>query len=116
MEENLGDIVATLAEADAVLVDEGGETIPLACEEASDVLMGVDPWFVVGSKIYRYYPTGTTLPTECTTDPNVICTTSDTPVQDAITAANSGTEIHIEPGTYDETVEIDKIVILTGEG
>ena len=40
------EVVEVLAAEEAVLVDESGEEIPLASQEAAEALTGGDPWFL----------------------------------------------------------------------
>ena len=45
-EAAIAEIVDVLAAEEAVLVDESGEEIPFASQEAAEVLAGGDPWFL----------------------------------------------------------------------
>ena len=84
-EEDLSDIVAALDEADVVLVDEGGEPIPLASEEAVEALETSDPFYMdtnLGAWV-GYDENG-----NCPTRVNPVnCHTTATPVQDAVDGA-----------------------------
>ena len=79
-------MVEALAEADAVLVDEAGEAIPLATEEAAEILLLLIHWFMSAGETVKhcFMPSGgcTPVPAGCGT-----CSDSDTPIQAAIDAA-----------------------------
>ncbi len=44
-EEDAGSIVEALAESGATIVDDGGDSVPLASQSALDVICEPDPWF-----------------------------------------------------------------------
>ena len=113
VEVDLAEVVEALAEADAVLVDENNAVIPLATEEAAEMLAAADPWFTttVGAVTTRYcfMPTG-----GCATAPAICnhCTESTTPIQTAIDAAESHGDdfdgiITVEPGNYAGNITIN---------
>ena len=110
--ESVSDVVAALADANAVLLDADGDPIPLASQEAADALTYSDPWFDAGGGvIVGYSLTGT-----CVTGVTE-CNTSTTPIQDAIDDARSGgTTINVEAGTYTEQIVIAKSLTLAGSG
>ena len=104
-------MVEAMAEADMVLVDEAGEVVPLASQEAAEVIASADPWFMAGSTKYCFMPTGGCVvpPSGCEST----CTVSptNTPIQDAINAAKTHSDfdgtINVGPGIYVENVIID---------
>jgi len=113
------EVVAALAEADVVLVNENNEVVPLVSEEAADILTTGDPWFIrndgtVDKKIC-YIPNPIT-PVTCTAACSLLitcdeCYCSSNPIQDAIDDVgtngmpNNGT-INVEPGIYEENISI----------
>ncbi len=98
-EEDLSEVVQALAEADAILVDENGEEISLASEEAAETLAATDPYFYSGGEKYCFvYPGG-----DCSGCYYCDDTTA-TPTQQAINYAATHTPddgtIYVESGTY----------------
>lgn len=110
VDEEIAEAVAALVETDSVLVDENGEAISLASEEAAEILAAADPWYVDGGVTHRFLEDCTGQPVDALNT----CTESTTPVQAAINAAPAGAEIHVEAGTYEEQLVIDKSVALIG--
>jgi parallel beta-helix repeat protein len=108
--ETVAEVVEILAEADAVLITEGGEALPLVTEQAAEVIEGSDPYFFNGVEWVGYSASGV-CPAIVTT-----CNTSSTPFQAAINAASSGTTIYVEAGTYTEQLVIDHSLIIVGNG
>jgi hypothetical protein len=93
-------------DTELVVLDEGGEALPLATEEAAEVLAAPDPYFTVGGTLYQF--------TAADCDPD---TAGDqgcsTPIQAAIdylagldATPDDGT-IYVEAGTYNEGISID---------
>ncbi len=112
--EPTSDVVAALNDAGAVLLDENGNSVPLVSQQAADALVNGDPYFNDGAGHIVGYTT-----TSGTCDASVtpgFCHQTNTPLQDAISAAPSGATISIESGVYNENVVIAKQVILTGLG
>lgn len=102
------EIIETMDETGAVLVDENGSPIPLATEEALELLTVPDPYIVRGGVTYRFLPAG-----GCAAfpgDPN--CTESATPIQSAINFSLDGETIFVDPGTYVEQLNINKDITL----
>ena len=99
-EADVAEIVAELSEADIVLVDEQGEAISFASEEASDILSSGDPFFWDGTQWVGYTETGTGCPT------NVTCYQDDNPFQKAVSEAGDSNTIYVAAGSYDEDVQI----------
>ena len=88
-----------------VVVDENGEVLPLASQEAAEVVATADPYFWDGTKIVGFSASGV-----CpifVTD----CRTSSTPIQAAVDAFAQSQAvdeyIRIDAGIYNEDVEID---------
>ena len=106
----VAEVVEALAEADAVLVDEAGEAIPLATEEAAEILLAADPWFMAGRGVKHCF-----VPTSggCTIAGCGHLLRKRTPIQDrdrcswkppvVILTARS----LLRHGTYEENVIID---------
>ncbi|MBI9047196.1 MAG: right-handed parallel beta-helix repeat-containing protein [Anaerolineaceae bacterium] len=114
--ESVANVVEALAEADAVLVDEDGETIPLASETAVEVLAGADPWYQdTSGDIHSYYGIDGCLGWEKPTTGST-CTESTTPIQTAIDAAPENTTLYVEAGIYEEQININKSINLSGAG
>ena len=101
VEEDLSEIVASLSEADVVLVDEVGEVIPLASEEAAEMLTAPDPYIVRGGTTYQFV-------TDCTPfgGPSATCDESANPIQAALDFAIAGEIIVIEAGTAPEDIHV----------
>ncbi len=85
-EEELAEIIEVLNEADLVVVDETGETVPLASQEAAETLtVDSDPFYFDSSLSawVGYSETGV-----CAARVNPAnCNTTSTPVQDAVDGA-----------------------------
>jgi hypothetical protein len=109
--ESIADITQTLADANAVLVDQSGNSIPLSSNQAADLLSGTDPWFDAGSGVIVGYSAGA-----CAVGVTE-CNFSATPIQAAINDSRSNAKtIFVEQGNYSENVVIAKQVILLGQG
>ncbi len=50
----LAQTVDTLSDADAVLLNQDGEAVPLADPQAAELLSADDPWFISGTVKYRF--------------------------------------------------------------
>ena len=110
--ETVEEVVEVLAENNAILIDENGEIIPLASEEAAVVLENPDPYIVRGGTTYRFLAVG-----GCAAYPGelgVTCFESATPIQDAINYSVDGETIFIEAGTFVEELDINKSITLQG--
>jgi hypothetical protein len=86
---------------DLVVLDEGGDALPLATQEAAEVVAAADPYFYDTGGVKRSFMT------VCGTTPN--CTETPTPIQTAVEAflSKNGTgNIFVESGTYTEDVTI----------
>ncbi len=106
--ESVSDVVAALADANAVLLDADGNPIPLASQEAVEALTALDPYIVRAGVTHRFL-------TNCTGQPvndTNTCTVSSTPIQAAIDFAVAGETVLVEPGTYYGSVVIDKPLTL----
>ncbi len=96
------------AETTLVVLDEGGETLPLVTEEAAAVLAAPDPYFTVGGTTYGY-----TSGASCASFVNVCNSGLSAPIQTAINAlagmnaTPDDNTIYVEAGTYNEDVVID---------
>jgi hypothetical protein len=117
-EESLVEVVAALAEADVVLVNENNELVSLASEEAAEILIAPDPWFWNGDDKHCFVPLGGSCITTGT-EPCTTCTLTSTPIQAAINYAIGdlvldNPTIFIEADTYAEIVSIDYQVTLIG--
>jgi nitrous oxidase accessory protein NosD len=113
-EQVAAEIVQTLDENGAVLVDSQGELIPLASEEAVAVLAVSDPWFVrLDGTVVGYSPTGTCAP--AVTDAALCHTFVSNPIQSAINDPDSDNQVIVIDGTYSEQIAINnKTVTLRG--
>ncbi len=107
--EELAPVLEEAAEAGVTLVDESGEPIALATEEAAEALAGGDPWYKKGTKTYSF--------TFSDCDPDPLVTTACTkPIEAALTYIRTTTGlpsdglIHVEAGTY----PADNLDILVG--
>ena len=110
--ESVAEVVAVLDTTDSVLLDENGEAIPLASEEAAEILAVSDPYVVRAGVTHRFL-------SECTGQPvdalNT-CTVSSTPIQAAVTFAVAGETVVLEAGTFYENIIIDEGITLQGAG
>jgi hypothetical protein len=109
--EELAEIVEDLSEAEIVIVDEAGEAVPMASQEAAEALAVPDPWVVRGGVTHRFL-------SDCTGQPidaNNTCTVTSTPVQNAIDFAVAGETVFLGPGIFTEQISIDKDLTLQGE-
>lgn len=101
----IGEVIENLAMEEVVLLDGSGEVIPLASEEAVEVLTSTDPFFWDGTQWVGYTTTGTGCPT------NVTCLASPTPFQTAVSAAPAGSMIYVAQGYYDEDVVVNTAML-----
>jgi len=99
--EDLSEIVEVLSEENVEIVDESGEPLALASQEAAEILASTDPFFWDGTKWIGYTETGTGCPG------NVECRVSATPFQQAVTEAGAGNTVYVASGNYAEDVVID---------
>ena len=119
--ESVADIVDTMADANAALVDESGNVLPLASVEAEDALTNADPWFVDSTDpthVVAYFATqagcdGWAQPAGYG---SYSCFVDDTPIQAAINSDLSTDSTINLSGTFTETVTITKNVTLDGGG
>lgn len=101
-EADLSEVVEDLSEAEIVIVDESGEEVPLASQEAAEVLSAPDPWVVRGGVTHRFMADCTGQPVDAFNT----CTVTATPVQDAINFAVSGETVNLGAGTFVEDIEV----------
>ena len=116
VEEDLTEVVEAIAETGVVLINEEEEAMPMASEEAVELLSSGDPWFIrnngtVDEKICYVPATGIPPCTDGSADLSCCavgcdeCHSTGTPMQDAIDDISSngmpydGT-INVEAGTY----------------
>jgi parallel beta-helix repeat protein len=99
--------VTLLNQTDSVLTDENGDPIPLASQEAVEMLSDPDPYIVRGATTYAFTKT------DCDplTPGDQGC---DSPVQAAINFAAPGETVNVDPGTYTEQLTINKDLTLLG--
>lgn len=112
-EAAVAEMVEVLAAEESVLVNESGEEIPLASQEAAEALAGGDPWFLANDgsgEVIGY----TSLFGVCA--PLVtICYEVAHPVQAAIDDTRStGQDITIEGDYYEKITIVNKDVNLVG--
>jgi len=104
--QDLSAVVVSLSEANAVLVDEEGNPIPLASQEAAEVLAATDP---IGCPpgVLPGWMGGT----------GVGCTTAYNSIQEAINDVSvvEGWTVYVQAGTYNESVTLNKSISLIGE-
>lgn len=105
-EPDLADVVEDLNQAEIVIVDETGDSLPLVSEEAVEVLTTLDP---IGC------PVGVTPIWMGGT--GIGCTVNYTSIQAAIddVMVVDGWTIYIQSGTYTENVKLYKSITLYGE-
>lgn len=100
-------VIDALDNAGAVLVDEQGNSIPLAAESAAAALLAPDPvGCPAGVQPVSWGGTG------------IGCTVSYTSIQDAINdvAVVAGWTIYIDPGVFSQNINVNKSVTLQGSG
>lgn len=99
----LAEVVEILSAENVEVVSDQGEVLPLASEEAAQILASTDPffWDSVNSKWVGYTVDGTGCPA------NVECNASPTPFQAAVTAAGAGNTVYVASGSYAEDVIIN---------
>lgn len=99
--EKIEDIVAMMDETNTVLVNENNEEVPLASEEAAEVLAGADPFFLDPvSGLFIGYTSGSSCPSfvsECNTGQSAPFTAA---LNDARLTEYS--TLYIEAATYNE--------------
>ena len=83
--------VAALANSGSLLTDQNGNAIPLASQQAADILGTGDPYIIRGGTTYHF-----------------------STIQAAINFANAGEVIYVEPGTYTEQLQIQKNLTIQG--
>jgi hypothetical protein len=90
---------------DLVVLDESGEALPLAAEEAAEVVAAADPFFWDGAQYVGYSESGV-----CAAQVTV-CNTSATPLQAAINAFRDSStatgSIYVAAGNYAANVTIN---------
>lgn len=110
--EDTAAVVEELSAAELVIVDDAGQALPMASQEAAQVISAPDPWVVRGGVTHRFMADCTGQPV----DANNTCTVTTTPVQDAIDFALSGETVYIGAGTFVEDIEVvGKDITLQGE-
>jgi hypothetical protein len=113
--------VTAIADADATVVDESGNALPMTTTETAEALASADPWFVDGldaTHVIAYFATQA----ECDAwvppagYASATCYVSASPIQAAVddTRSDGGT-IHLS-GSFSEAVKITKSVNLDGGG
>ena len=83
--------VMALADSGSVLTDQNGNAIPLASQQAADILAAGDPYIIRGGTTYHF-----------------------STIQAAINFSNAGEVIYVEPGTYTEQLQIQKAITVQG--
>ena len=118
---DLSEVVIALDEANATLVDESGEALPLTTIETVEVLSTAEPWFVDasdGTHVIAYFATQTDC--DAWVAPagyaSATCYVNDAPIQAAVDDARSDDGIIHLSGSFNETVKITKNVTLDGGG
>lgn len=100
-EESLAEVVEVLSDQEVEVISEEGEVLPLASEEAAEILASTDPFFWNGAEWVGYTVDGTGCPA------NVTCFASATPFQEAVTQAGAGNTVYVASGDYAEDVIIN---------
>lgn len=98
-------LVVVPEELNLVILDENGEVLPLASEEAANVLKASDPYLTSGGVLYGF----TAVDCDPLTPGDQSC---PNPIQKAVDFVASGYApddgtIYVENGTFDEYVTID---------
>ena len=116
--ETVAEVVEALAENNAVLLDENGEPLSLASEEAEEAIAAADPWFASGTTAVAYLASQE----DCDNWVQPAgyefyeCHVSATPVQAAIDDERSeGATINLS-GVFKESIVITKNLTLDGGG
>ena len=101
-EESLVEVVEVLSAENVEVLSDEGEVLPLASEEAAEILASTDPFFWNGvDEWIGYTLDGTGCPA------NVTCLSSATPFQEAVTQAGAGNTVYVASGDYAEDVVIN---------
>ena len=126
--EDLRDVVTVMAENEAVLVDEQGETLALTSQKAAALLSkSGDPSGTLGvardgasiGDSFEYYRATNVIGErdgECTYAGTTLTCYFSAVLSQAVMDAGDGTEILIAPEVFNETVSINKALKLTGVG
>ncbi|NTW08114.1 MAG: hypothetical protein HGA28_00920 [Anaerolineaceae bacterium] len=105
-------LAEALDEAGLVLTDASGEPVTFAERTSEDLIATGDPYFTVGSNLYRFILSGSGYTCASYSDWSY-CEESATPIMNALYyMANNGLtptdrKLYIEPGTYPEDVYVD---------
>jgi hypothetical protein len=111
-EDIISEIFSDAAEQDiaVVAVAEDGEALPLVTVEATETIVGGDPYFQDAAGEWIGY---TKLGGTC--DPIVTtCNQVANPVQSAVNVAPAGATVYVEKDTYTENVTINTSLTLAG--
>jgi hypothetical protein len=100
-DESLTELVEVLNEENVEVISDTGESLPLASQEAAEILASTDPFFWNGTAWVGYTQTGTGCPA------NVTCFASATPFQEAVTQAGANNTVYVASGNYAEDVIIN---------
>ena len=109
---DLSAVVEALEVASVVIVDEAGNEVPLASQDAAEILLVPDPYIERGGVNYRFMSDCSAYPDS----PTSVCTVSATPIQAALAFSLNGETIKIDQGHYNEDVIVNKNVIFSGLG
>jgi hypothetical protein len=95
-------IVGALADSQLALVDENGNSLPLASAQAAEILAGADPYFLADGITYGWTNAGTPENPSCSSAVTQgYCTFSSNPITDAIASPlYNGQRLTIEDGDY----------------
>jgi hypothetical protein len=127
-DEELIDILEAAADADVSFVDEEGDSLVMGSQEAADAIgSSGDPTGTLGvardgasaGDTFVYYRATGTVGQEdgdCSYSSGVLTCYFTNVLTQAVVDAADNSEITIEADTYNETVSVDKTLILTGSG
>jgi hypothetical protein len=101
VEEELSEVVTLLTEEELVIVDENGDALPMASQEAADVISSSDPFFWDGTQWVGYTSTTGTCPSFV-----AVCNQVANPFTTALTVIPADSTLYVQSGYYDEEVTV----------
>jgi hypothetical protein len=101
VEEAVAEIVEVLTTEEIIIVDENGDELPMASQEAADVISNSDPFFWNGSQWIGYTSMTGTCPSFV-----AVCNQVAAPFTTALTVIPENSTLYVQSGYYDEEVTV----------